>query len=113
MAFAVNLCLEELITNTFIHGLRREPGHYIQIDLMVDDSELRVQLHDDAPPFDPFSRAPVASLNMAASERPIGGLGIHLVKRLMDNVDWHSDRGGNHITLRKALSGTPAENDKH
>lgn len=99
----MNLCLEELIVNTFVHGLRRQPGHYIRIDMQADAGELVVQLCDDAPPYDPFSRAPVTSLNLAASERPIGGLGIHLVKSMMDKVEWQDQGGGNRITLRKAL----------
>lgn len=57
LAFQTNLCLEELLTNTIVHGLHGEPGHVIRVSLKRVERGLEVTLTDDAPPFDPFCEA--------------------------------------------------------
>ena len=62
------------------------------------------ELSDDARPFDPLN-APPPDLNSAIEDRRIGGLGVHLVKTLMDDVGYAYRDGRNHITLRKKIAG--------
>ncbi len=103
LAFAANLCLEELITNTVLHGLRRAPHHVIHIQIDLSERLLEIRIKDDAPPFDPFGSAPRPNLDLGVAERPLGGLGVHLVKSLMDGVHSEYDGTGNLTVLTKAL----------
>ncbi|MCV2358362.1 SpoIIE family protein phosphatase [Paucibacter sp. TC2R-5] len=103
LAFAVNLCLEELITNTIQHGLHGAPDRPIHVRLSRSDEWLEIILKDDAPPFDPFVEAPEPSLDASVEERAVGGLGVHMVKTMMDEVRAFYDGSGNLIVLLKTL----------
>jgi len=103
LAFAVNLCLDELITNTIVHGLKGATGRFIHVRMNASDKWLEILLKDDAPRFDPFMQAPTPNLDLDINHRPIGGLGVHLVKKLMDEVHADYDGTGNLIVLLKRL----------
>ena len=103
LAFAVNLCLEELITNTIQHGLHGAPDRPIHVRLSRSDEWLEIILKDDAPPFDPFVQAPAPSLDASVEAREVGGLGVHMVKTMMDEVRAFYDGSGNLIVLLKTL----------
>ena len=60
-------------------------------------------MRDDAPPFDPFVEAPAPDLDADLDARPIGGLGVHLIRSLMDEVSTTHDGNGNRVVLRKRL----------
>jgi len=62
-AFPVNLCLDELITNTVSYGLKGAPGRMIQIEIQQSEDYLEIHIVDDAPQFDPFLKAPEPDLN--------------------------------------------------
>ena len=103
LAFVVNLCLEELITNTVQYGLKGIPDRLIHVRLSTSDDWLEILLKDDAPQFDPFSEAPLPDLQLDVDERPVGGLGVHLVKEMMDEARAYYDGSGNLIVLLKTL----------
>ena len=101
LAFAANLCLEELITNIITHGLRSAPDRIIKVRMSMSNEWLEIILKDDAPPFDPFKEVPEPDFDLALEDRPIGGLGVHLVKTLMDEAYAHYDGSGNLIVMLK------------
>ena len=103
LAFRANVCLEELITNTIVHGLKGAADRFIQVQISVSNEWLEILLKDDAPQFDPFMQAPSPNLDLDINERPIGGLGVHMVKKLMDDVRADYDGTGNLIVLLKKL----------
>jgi len=103
LAFTANLCLEELITNTILHGLKGAADRFIHVQISISNEWLEILLKDDAPRFDPFMQAPKPNLDLDINERPIGGLGIHMVKKLMDKVHAEYDGTGNLIVLLKNL----------
>jgi serine/threonine-protein kinase RsbW/sigma-B regulation protein RsbU (phosphoserine phosphatase) len=106
LAFAANLCLEELVTNTILHGLHGRPDRVIHIRLSLSEQWLEITIKDDAPPFDPFTQVPKPELGLALDDRPIGGLGVHLVRTIMDDVRAYYDGTGNLIVLLKNLGGS-------
>ena len=108
LAFAANLCLEELITNTIKYGLQGRADHQIQVRMTRSDEWLEITIRDDAPRFDPFVAVPEPDLELGVVERPIGGLGIHLVRRMMDRAHAEWDGAGNVIVLAKRVSGGTA-----
>ena len=103
LAFSANLCLEELITNTILHGLKGAADRFIHVRMSISNEWLEILLKDDAPPFDPFMQAPKPNLEPDINKRPVGGLGVHLVKTLMDDVYAYYDGTGNLFVLYKAL----------
>jgi serine phosphatase RsbU (regulator of sigma subunit)/anti-sigma regulatory factor (Ser/Thr protein kinase) len=103
LAFTANLCLEELITNTIQHGLGSAPDRVICVRLSLSDEWLEIVVKDDAPPFDPFAQAPAPDLDADLDARAIGGLGVHLVKTMMDDARAYYDGSGNLIVLLKTL----------
>lgn len=109
LAFSANLCLEELITNTILYGLKGAADRFIQVQISLSDEWLEILLRDDAPPFDPFVKAPRPNLDLDINERPIGGLGVHMVKKLMDEVHAYYDGTGNLIVLLKRLHHRTSE----
>lgn len=103
LAFQANLCLEELLTNTISYGLKGDAKRIIQVRLNMSDEWLEIIIKDDAPQFDPFVEAPQPDLDLDIESRPIGGLGVHLVKTLMDDARTYYDGSGNLIVLLKTL----------
>jgi anti-sigma regulatory factor (Ser/Thr protein kinase) len=103
LAFSANLCLEELITNSILHGLKGAADGSIHVQINMSDERLEILLKDDAPQYDPFMQAPIPNLDLDVNERPIGGLGVHMVKKLMDDVHAYYDGTGNLIVLHKNL----------
>lgn len=103
IAFSTNLCLEELITNTIQYGLGNAPDHAIRVRISRGANFLEIVLRDDAPPFDPFNAVAIPDTQASLDARDIGGLGVHLVRSLMDEVQSSYDGTGNLITLKKTL----------
>ncbi len=103
LAFQVNLCLEELITNVIKYGLAGADEHFIQLQIYAHEKFLEIFLKDDAPQFDPFAEAPSPDMNLDVEHRPIGGLGIHFVKTIMNKAKAYYDDSGNLIVLLKNL----------
>lgn len=94
----VNLVLEELAINTINHG--HDGGlHEISFSFNSTDDALTIEMVDDGKPFDPLTDAPVPDVNAPMEERPIGGLGVFLVRKLMDELTYRREEGRNHLTL--------------
>lgn len=98
------LAVDELVTNVVEHGYRHGPGD-VTIELDRDRDAVVVRVVDGAPAHDPL-RAPEPDLTIPLEDRTPGGLGIHLVRTLADEVK-HRPLGqtGNEVTLRKRCFG--------
>ena len=100
LTFKVNLVLEELGINILTHGgkgMERRPE--IEIVLTSEDHALTIEVLDDGHPFDPLQDSPNPDLAATIEDRPVGGLGIHLVRSLMDDLHYQRDAGRNRLTL--------------
>lgn len=98
----LNLVLEELITNIIFYGFPDKAEHGIEAVFCMEDRVLEIQLTDDAIAFNPLE-AKEPDLDQAIEDRPIGGLGIHLVKKIMDEVRYERADNKNILTLKKQL----------
>ena len=98
----VLLAIEELVINCIDYGYDDDKVHTIAIDLSIEDETLTVTFIDDGHPFDPL-RAPSPDLSLEAQDRPVGGLGIHLLRQLSDDVSYRRQDGTNRFTLTKRL----------
>jgi serine/threonine-protein kinase RsbW len=99
---AVNLALEEIVVNTISYGYADPHEHCIDVEVIVQDGWLVVRVEDDARPFDPTDR-PAPDVAKALEDRPVGGLGIHLVRGLFDAVEYQRRGAQNVLVLKKAL----------
>lgn len=100
----VSVCMEELFAN--VAGYAYEfPGGTCIIRIYTENSQgsgnVRIEIQDWGVPFDPFSR-PDPDITLSAEERNIGGLGIFMVKKIMDKVEYHRDDNKNVIIMEKA-----------
>lgn len=96
---AFQLAFEEIITNIIKYGYRGQPGP-IRVEIALGGSDVIVSVSDAAPAFNPLE-LPSPRLDAPLAEKQPGGLGIHLVKALMDSVVYESTGTGNTITMRK------------
>jgi sigma-B regulation protein RsbU (phosphoserine phosphatase) len=101
----MNVCLDELLNNIVSYAYTDEADeeeHEIEIHLRLLDSELVVTIVDDGKPFNPFANDP-PDTGLSVDERPIGGLGVHLVRNFMDRVAYERHGENNVVTLHKHL----------
>jgi len=98
----LGVVLDEVVSNIVNYGYGEGPARPVDVGLALEDGVLRVEIMDQAPPFDPLAR-PAPDTAQSLEERPIGGLGIHIVKQLMDDVVYRREGGKNVLTLTKQL----------
>lgn len=101
MTYRVQLVLEELVLNIINHGFDSSDSgsRLIEVNLNSGPESLTIGLLDNGRPFDPLSDAPDPDTGAAMEDRPIGGLGVHLVKTMMDELHYRREDGMNHLTL--------------
>jgi anti-sigma regulatory factor (Ser/Thr protein kinase) len=102
----LRLVAEELLTNVAAYGHEDGAEHWVRVELALAGDEVRLRFADDGRPFDPLA-APAPDLAAPLAERPIGGLGIHLVRSLVDHAEYARLAGQNVITLRKRVGPSP------
>jgi anti-sigma regulatory factor (Ser/Thr protein kinase) len=101
--YLVPLAIEEIVTNCIHYGYDDAGDHTIVITLSVADHTLTMTVVDDGHEFDPLAKE-TPNLALAVEERPIGGLGIHLLRNLADGMSYERRDGLNRLTLVKRLS---------
>lgn len=111
-ANALHLVLDELVINIVRHGYGETNDGTIQVRLERSGDTLTVVLKDGAPAFDP-TRVPEPDLDQPLELRPVGGLGIHIVRSLVDAMTYRREGNANVLTLTKALTSLAAgEHDR-
>ena len=98
LLFQVNLVLEELALNVMTHG---RDGGARRLDVIVGSTPdaITVELVDDGPRFDPLEEAPEFDADLSIDERRVGGVGVHLVRTLAEDVRYRYEEGRNRLTL--------------
>jgi anti-sigma regulatory factor (Ser/Thr protein kinase) len=93
------LAVEEAVTNTIRHGYAGSPGT-INIRMQISAECAEVEIDDRAPQFNPLL-APEPDITADIEERGIGGIGIYLIRKVMDKVSYRYEDGRNVLTLVK------------
>lgn len=104
--YPVNLALDEILTNVISYGYEDGGEHQIQVRISLDADVLTAEVEDDGRPFNPLERAD-PDLGAAPEDRPIGGLGIYLLKTMLDSVDYRNEGGRNLLVMKKRVSTEP------
>ena len=96
----LNLVLEEWVVNVISYGYEDAERHGLEIGLWREAAGLRLRVEDDGRAFDPTAR-PEVDTTQALEDRPIGGLGIHFIRRTMDRFSYARCGQRNVVTLEK------------
>ena len=99
--FKIRLVLDELCTNVVNYAHLDDLDHDMTVTIESDDDEVRVQIVDDGDSFNPLEDAPEPDTDSELVDRKVGGLGIHFVKTLVDDVRYWRDGNKNHLALSK------------
>ncbi len=102
IVFNVNLVIEELVTNSIKYGYDDALEHTILIELEMLPEKVRIRLEDDGHFFDPFQQ-PEPDTSLPIEERPIGGLGIHFIRKMTDFQSYERSDDRNVIIIEKKL----------
>jgi serine/threonine-protein kinase RsbW len=105
LALDTGVALEEVFANVVMHGYRDQAAHEILVRLAVEAGEVIVTVEDDGVAFNPLESPPVDT-GLELKERPVGGLGIHLVRSLMSEVEYARQNGRNRLEMRKQIPRT-------
>ena len=101
--FALQIIVEELVTNVIDYGGVPAGEHAVRVDLSAEGGELLIRLTDRGTEYNPLLRED-PDTTLPAEQRPIGGLGVHFCKKLTDAQEYERREGCNVLTLRKKLS---------
>ncbi len=102
MAMSLNLALEEAVSNVIMYAYPAGADGLVDIEAIIRQGQLDLIVSDSGDPFDP-TKAPEADITLSAEERPIGGLGIHMVRTIMDTVNYERSEGKNILTMTKKI----------
>jgi len=100
---AINVVLDEAVSNAINHGYDAGVRGEIAVRLRRGPDRVEVEVEDDGLPFDPL-QVPPPDLTLPLERRPIGGLGVHLIKNLMDEVSYVHQHGRNILKMAKRLA---------
>lgn len=100
--FRLNMAVEELVTNVVRHSGTKAP---VGVVIRTAPGSVSVELSDAGAAFDPFAQAARPALDASVEERPVGGLGVHLVKTMIDTVEYRRQDGHNHVVLTMRTDG--------
>jgi len=100
--FFASLTIEELVTNCIKYGYDDSMEHTIDIELCVVNHMLTITVIDDGRAFDPFVALP-PDMSRAIEDRSVGGLGIHMLRELADNMSYERRGNTNRVTLTKRM----------
>ncbi|MPM77890.1 Serine/threonine-protein kinase BtrW [bioreactor metagenome] len=99
----LNLALEEIVSNIILYAYSIEsPANKIFIEFIKTGSKLKFIISDYGKPFDPTTKDE-PDITLEAVDRPIGGLGIFLVRQIMDDIAYSRENGMNKLILYKSV----------
>jgi serine/threonine-protein kinase RsbW len=104
----MSIALDEALSNIVKYGYADDRVHEIRLSLAVSEGMLVAQIEDDGVPFDPLS-APQPKLDVPFEQRGPGGLGVHFIRTLMNDVSYARVAGHNRLILKKRLDNTRKE----
>lgn len=103
MTMNLNLAIEEAVVNVMNYAYPKGTRGEVHIEIQADAQKFTVIIRDSGIPFDPTTQKEVDT-TLSAEERPIGGLGIHLVRQIMDHIDYRYVDKQNILLLEKNIN---------
>lgn len=100
--FQVKLALEEAVMNILSYGFDGQQSQLIWLKVVQKGQLLSIALTDNGVPFDPLERQP-PDLDSNLEDRMVGGLGVYLIRQMMDNVSYQRQDGCNKLCMMKTV----------
>lgn len=97
----INIALEEMFVNVAHYAYHPEDG-LVEVQVSGEDKTLTISLIDSGTPYNPLAKED-PDVTLDAGDRPIGGLGIFMTKKIMDEVEYKFEDGKNIFTMRKKV----------
>lgn len=102
MEFTFRLVIEEIVVNVVNYAYPEGVEGWLDVDISSKDGDISITFTDGGTPFNPLAKED-PDTTLPLDQRPIGGLGILLVKKMMDHVAYRHEEGRNILTLTKHL----------
>ena len=102
VTMSLTLAIEEAVANIMKYAYPKGEVGPIEINATINDGSLSFTIKDSGTPFDP-TQVKKADITLSAEDREIGGLGIHLIRNIMDTVEYHHTSDQNILTLTKNI----------
>jgi len=99
---AADVALEEHLTNVISYGYDPRAPYRVVVTLKVEGDCLCMNVEDDGKPFDPLTTPP-ADTSLPLEQKPIGRLGVHLMRQFMDELSYARESGRNVLRMRKRI----------
>jgi serine/threonine-protein kinase RsbW len=106
-ALSFELALEEVFMNVVMHGSHADRAPRVNVSMSLVDGGVTLTVEDDGPPFDPLS-LPAPDLTASLETRRVGGLGVFLVRQVMDSVRYERRDTTNRLQMTKNMGGLGA-----
>jgi serine/threonine-protein kinase RsbW/sigma-B regulation protein RsbU (phosphoserine phosphatase) len=107
LVFDLYVVLDEVLSNILKYGFddKDDEGaaHPIHVKLCASEAAVDITIEDDGREYDPFA-SPAPDPAVPLAERPVGGLGLHFVRSLMDGVKYQRENNRNYLILNKKIS---------
>jgi anti-sigma regulatory factor (Ser/Thr protein kinase) len=101
---SVDLALDELLNNIISYGYDDQNEHEISIQISFSEKCIIIEIEDDGRNFNPLE-VPEVDTRSSLKDRPVGGLGIHMIRNFMDNIEHRYDGTKNYIKMIKNIGG--------
>jgi anti-sigma regulatory factor (Ser/Thr protein kinase) len=102
----LHLALEEHLTNIMSYGYDSGEAGTIRVRFTLEPSALRIEVEDNARPFDPTA-APEVNTSLPLEDKPLGGLGLHMIRKSVDQLEYSRAADRNVLTMKKRLTREP------
>ena len=106
--YDVRLALEEVVSNIIKYGFEDNYEHQISIEMNLQGETVTIKIKDDGKPFNPLE-VKNANLEKPFDEREIGGMGIYIVRQLMDELRYNREKDNNVLLLRKYITNRSSD----
>jgi anti-sigma regulatory factor (Ser/Thr protein kinase) len=101
----LHLALEEHLANIIAHGRNRGLAGTITVRFALEPAALRVEIEDDASPFNPLD-APAVNTSLPLEQKPLGGLGILLIRKSVDELEYRRSGNRNVLVMKSRLTAS-------
>jgi serine/threonine-protein kinase RsbW len=97
---SIHLSLEEILSNIITYGFQDKREHEVAVHFEIKSNEVEVEIRDDGSPFNPLN-SPDPDLSLSLDERPLGGMGIFMVRKMVDEMVYRRVGHNNVLLLKK------------
>lgn len=99
----LHVAIEEHLTNVILHGYQPGQAGIIAVRFAFEPGVFRILIEDDAAPFNPLE-APGVDTSLPVEDKPLGGLGIHMIRRSVDELEYRRANGRNILVMKSRIN---------